>query len=340
MQIFGLEKFVLITSLYGEKNVGRVEEYKRCLLKNISHDLIDEVLVFFDTNNADSENKILNFLYHNSISVEYIQGRPSFQFLFEQANKRYPNHLVMVANADIYFNQTLHNLKTIDFENTFVSLTRWNEHKNGSLEPQDSWRHYNEMSHDVWIFKTPISIPNCSSILLGTWQCDGKISRCAFEAGYKVINPCLEVQACHVHTSQVRNYTKPKRGEDLQIIYNSKVCFGGVSSFFQNNFFSCGELFNIYKTINTNNQIFCTQEAYNKIMELFSSQIHTSGLTCKVIDSNKILDIFGETMTDEPFLICSLANQLEPDFYKNTHALSWHGFLETNLAAYLIYPIS
>jgi hypothetical protein len=51
------------------------------------------------------------------------------------ANEHLPKSRVIVCNGDIYFNHTLRELDEYDLRGAMLTLTRWNELPNGSLEP-------------------------------------------------------------------------------------------------------------------------------------------------------------------------------------------------------------
>lgn len=226
------EKFILITSLYHEKNEVRRNEYKRCLSKNLVHPLIEEIVIFFDTKNPDPSNNLLQYIQNSSVRIEYIEGRPRFKCLCEYANQEYPDRKIIIANADIYFNETLSSIRTVGLEDMFIALTRWDEDKTGKLREFN-----NEYSQDVWIFKTPVRTLCITEAELGTWTCDAKIGKSIYEAGYKIINPSKEVKSCHVHSSNIRNYTVPKPGAaselTVTIIKDLRIPACRVDSFFK-----------------------------------------------------------------------------------------------------------
>lgn len=219
------DRFILLTSLYHEKKEERIKEYKKCLLKNLEHPLIEKLIVFFDTKNPDPYNKLLSFIKSLPIAIEYIQGRPSFKSLFDYAAHNYDGRKIIVCNADIFFNDTLEGIQDINFENLFIALTRWDE-----VYPSDVQFFNIDRSQDAWIFRAPFKATRFPLLELGTWQCDSMIARCAFENGYNVINPSFEVQACHVHNSNLRNYTIPAKWP-MSDTHNFSIPFGWVATF-------------------------------------------------------------------------------------------------------------
>lgn len=201
--------FILLTMLYNENDKVRIDEYKQCLLYNKMHKLIQELVVIYDIGDDDQpQGDLYDFLYRENIPVKTIRGRVTFEQLFSFANKEYPNQKIIIANADIYFDETLFNLATYDLTNIFIVLTRWNILEDGTKKLEHSLNNRPNLdSQDAWIFQTPIVIKD-SNIALGTLGCDGRI---AYEAGrqrYKVINPCYSIHANHVHLSCIRHYDK------------------------------------------------------------------------------------------------------------------------------------
>ena len=166
---------------------------------------IKNVCVIYNTSRDSSnaqENRLFNFLKSLSVTILTIQDRPTFGQTFELANKLYPDSVVIVANADIFFNTTLKKLKHIKWDNTFLALTRWDVDHNWSFV-----RVTNEFSQDVWIFKTPLKPFIKSHFQLGKLFCDNAIAYWAVKSGLRVLNPSLTVQACHLHWSGIRHYT-------------------------------------------------------------------------------------------------------------------------------------
>jgi len=201
--------FVLITMLYNEKNPKRVKEYITCLDRNIAHGLIEAIHILYDTTKDGGKNSLLKYLQQSGVTITYLNGRSTYGYCFELANKIYPNKKIILSNADIYFNHTLGKLVDYDLTGKFLALTRWDEKKHGALVPYRRYSGVNTPdSQDVWIFQSPIRRFQDDDIPLGWPLCDGRIAYQAKKSGFRVLNPCLTIQCCHVHESQVRNYNK------------------------------------------------------------------------------------------------------------------------------------
>lgn len=206
-------KFNLITVLYNETNEARMNEYKTCLERNLAHPLIDKIHILYDDSKDTKHNALLNYLITKPVHISYIHERPTFGMCFELAHKEYAESIVILSNADIYFNNTLESLIGYDVTNKFLVLTRWNVKEDDSLELFKQYKpdgNFDDtmsyLSQDVWIFKTPLKQFQNPHFRLGTWACDGYIAYQAYISGLRVINPCLTIQACHLHLSAVRHW--------------------------------------------------------------------------------------------------------------------------------------
>lgn len=236
--IIANQNFVLITMLYNEKNVVRLQEYITCMEKNLAHPLIDTIHVLYDSTNDDQENMMLNYLLEKDVVIDFINGRASYARCFDLANTLYYGRKIILTNADIYFNNTLYALQDYDLTNKFLALTRWNVQEDGNLVPYrvpshkgyvyiQKWSNRRKKyvtrrrrrwvgptditgSQDTWIFQSPIKKLESSAIKVGTIACDNRIAFIAQQEGLEVINPCKTIQCCHLHLSQVRHYRRFK----------------------------------------------------------------------------------------------------------------------------------
>lgn len=214
------DKFVMITSLYNEKEEARIAEYVECMEKNLAHPGIGSIYVLYDTSKDDHEKSILlDYLRAQPITIHYISGRPTYHQCFELANVLHPDQRIIISNADIYYNETLDLLDTYDLTDRFLALTRWNVQADGSLKIY-MWPNNVQAigSQDAWIFKTPIKAFEDKTIPIGVPHCDARIAYQARHSGLKVLNPCLSLQCCHVHLSGIRHWIAlPRPKEMMQV---------------------------------------------------------------------------------------------------------------------------
>lgn len=192
----------LLTTMYDEANDVRLEEIRKALRLNSQNDLIEKIVVFVEEETSPEALP----------KVEAIRTskRTMFCDFFEYANSCLSGP-VIIANSDIYFDDTLKALDGYDYENKFISLSRWDLLDDGTLRFIGS---VSNSSQDAWIFKPPIA-KFTSDFGLGLPGCDNRILFEASAAGLSVSNPSLSVKACHIHGSGVRHYTGRVSGPSL-----------------------------------------------------------------------------------------------------------------------------
>lgn len=217
--------FVLITTLYNEKDPVRLEEYTECLSKNLHNPYIEKIVVLFeDASNLPEEKKQLKkTLTHSEVDkvqLYYIQSRPSFQDIIDVANKFCGSNIIF-ANADIYFDESLKSFTQHPLDNFLVCLSRydliddrWQSAANGFTIGKTRYK----ASFDSWIFKSPLNIKIPHQFKPGIWGCE-KFANYAIKAGYRLINPSNEIKSYHVHGSFIRNYESIDIFNQLPFVY-------------------------------------------------------------------------------------------------------------------------
>ncbi len=202
--------FNLIISLYNETNSQRRQEYIQCLKNNLRNPLISTIFILYDNSKDNpkvpAQNALFNYLIKKPVRISITSGKPTFEQCRQIAHTYFPQSNVIIANADIYFNETLQHLATYDITNKFLALTRWNAQEDGSLIIENVCGIPFEFGQDAWIFRTSLTPFKETNIQLGTWACDDIIAFWALESGLKVLNPSLTIQACHLHRSDVRTW--------------------------------------------------------------------------------------------------------------------------------------
>lgn len=187
---------ILITTLYNTNNELRNDELKLCYNKNIRDVNIDHIVVFLEGNAPFNINK--------NTTIVNIDERPTYTQMINYVNRHYPEDVIIIANADIYFNETLSKLSEIEYDNKLIALTRFNIR---NLELSCQSKEEMVTCSDVWIFKSPVNI-SCD-IGVGVCYCDGRLLLNAHHAGYKVVNYTKDITSIHIHDQ--RNYRNKRR---------------------------------------------------------------------------------------------------------------------------------
>jgi hypothetical protein len=188
----------LYTSFYQDKNPIRQNELLFCLNKNIENPLIDNIYLLVEGNVKLPKSDKLIIIKSN---------RPTYRDFFDLVNVTvlFSNQISIIANTDIYFNETLSALDLHDRQ--CIALSRWDKRKDGLR------LHNERYSQDTWIFKGKIRNVRFCDFYLGIPGCDNRIAYELNRAGYRLFNPANAIQSIHYHQSDLHNYDHktPKR---------------------------------------------------------------------------------------------------------------------------------
>jgi hypothetical protein len=186
----------LIQPWFNSPNPVRARELLFCLKKNLEHPLIGKVILLSEHTPP---------IEHEKLYMALIKRRASF---YEAINLT--DGLVVVANTDIYFDETLELALNIK-EKECYALSRYDIIKG------EKKLYARCDSQDAWIFNNP-------KLKVGNYQfgmpgCDNRLAYEINQSGYKIYNPCLDIHAIHEHKSNIRTYTERNRlkGKYLQL---------------------------------------------------------------------------------------------------------------------------
>lgn len=229
LYVTSVQAYVLIIPLYNETRQKRVQEYLTCLNINRAHDAIDVIHVLYDTSkDGVSKQHVLRDALEDDEKtvVSYINRRQTLGDCIRIANEQYAGHVVIISNADIYFNETLHALDQVLWNDVFLTLTRWDVGRNGQLIKFLNTKGKPAIgSQDTWIGKAPFKKFAFDGIALGTARCDNRIAFQAQQCGYRIYNPYWSVQCCHVHASGLRSRDRNRiTGKDRRGVVGVPWC--------------------------------------------------------------------------------------------------------------------
>lgn len=200
--------FELITTYYKASEPEREAENMQCLVNNLNHPLIDRVHLFLQSSTQPHIPKSdkLKFVQHGK--------RPTFSELFSYGNTLRFNINKIVANSDIYFDDSLKLANKALQKFDVLALTRWDLKENGVLDFYNNFK-----SQDVWIFKSIIE-ENIGNYHIGRHGCDNRLVYEFKKNKYKIANPSFDIRAIHVHESDLRSYFKDPNYEFVLPPYN------------------------------------------------------------------------------------------------------------------------
>ena len=195
---------ILITQLY--KSVEeRYNELITALKKNSENDCIDQIILL-------NEEK-LDIPIHPKIKEIIINKRLTYKIAFDWAKENIPSgEIVMLSNSDMWFDETINKIKSINFSNTVVALSRYD------LDKNNKWvilTNNPEQTQDTWIYENPIKLDHDYNLTLGVPGCENKLAWIIANSKkndikYNVINPALTIKSYHEHLSNIRSYNKNK----------------------------------------------------------------------------------------------------------------------------------
>jgi hypothetical protein len=202
-------KIHLITQFYVPDNEDRKKEIITCLENNINNKYIKKIILFVEKDYDE-----LKKYNDPKITLVKTSDRLSFKMAFEYANTHISINkdiIYVLANSDIYYDDTLIKLYEYNFDKNVLALTRIEEIKNN----KPIYFHQPTYSQDTWIWKNKIIIKdiyddyNKDGILMGIRSCDNRIAYIIHNSGYDIKNKYKLINTFHLH----KNDYRPWRGK-------------------------------------------------------------------------------------------------------------------------------
>lgn len=185
--------YILLQGYFIHSIESRNEEFLKCLKKNINNPAIKKIILFFENLTEEIYLFKIPFLKNEKIEIIPIYNRPTYKMIIDYCNQYLKNEICIIANTDIWFDETIEKLNYIDFNNTMVCLTRYDSCKNYEFHTDTG------VSHDSWIFKTPIK-NFYNNIQMGILGCDSYFNQKVGESGYKILCPSYDIKSYHEHS--------------------------------------------------------------------------------------------------------------------------------------------
>lgn len=197
---------ILAISLYDETNQERVAEYLESMKRNLQ--FFDSVAIFYEESNGEMYARINDMVAACKPECKahviwiHIKDRPTFKEIFQTVDFIFPRSIVITANADIVFDETIYKLTADGVRDSFLVLSRKEMPEctggNGGL----IMNHFglpNTWSADAWIYMTPRKVEFRADFPIGTFHCDSFLNYYIGQSPYKLYNPCLSINAFHLH---------------------------------------------------------------------------------------------------------------------------------------------
>ncbi|WPL18694.1 Exostosin family protein [Thiorhodovibrio winogradskyi] len=195
----------LWTPYYAAATEERQAELDECLRINLACDAIRHVVLLIDDDHQPP-------VQHDKIRIVTTNDRPTYRLWLEDAARSATTGIALLANSDIYFDETLSLLEQV-FESeqasgpVFVGLSRF-DRVAGELKPHPN----PQWSQDTWALRLPARLPTpllkSLEIPLGVPRCDNKVGYLFALHGWTLINPFPHLHGIHVHETEQRSYSK------------------------------------------------------------------------------------------------------------------------------------
>jgi hypothetical protein len=179
----------LFTTWYEDPRPDRQKEYALCLATNLECDAIDEVYLLVEGVAATLPSS-------PKLTARYLDRRPTYDDFIGWINDiSAANDISIIANTDIYFDDSVALTSSVMARDHVYALARWDGDR----------LFYRNDSQDAWIFRGPVRSLR-GDYQVGVPRCDNRFIHELRAAGYHVRNPSFAIKAFHVHAGEARLY--------------------------------------------------------------------------------------------------------------------------------------
>ena len=193
---------IFVTQFYVPNKAKRAKEINLCLSKNAACPYIDRIVLL---------NEKLYDLPTQSpkITQENVVTRLRFSTVIRWIYEKAPaDAIVVIANSDIFLDNTWRILWSINMKDKFLSLLRWDE-QDGDAPPKLFGPRAD--SQDTWVV-------SAQSVKERTWDwaaldfpfgkggCDNAFNIEMLRKKFLIVNPCMNLITHHVQMSGIREY--------------------------------------------------------------------------------------------------------------------------------------
>lgn len=186
---------------FKHKTPARKAELDFCVKQNINNKNFDKIYLLLE-----NELDVQDWMNKPNVIIVNINKRMNFKDMFEYINtiNDIEEKINIISNLDIFFDNTISKLNNHNVDNHFITLTRWDL----NIKTKQAKFFNTNCSQDTWIWKGKVDLNNLDlDFGFATPGCDNAICGVFHEAGYKVINPSLDLKSYHLHQDTSRSYT-------------------------------------------------------------------------------------------------------------------------------------
>jgi hypothetical protein len=195
----------LLTQYYRPDKARREREIKKCLEMNIQCPIVDKIVLLNETDlsksfPSDESNKIQQVVIGKRLTYAAV-----LKWFQDNAPK---NTICVFANSDIYLDESWRTLWSVNLQDKFLSLLRYDVQESGAPSKLFGPR---PDSQDTWVFlsdsiKSRMFEWKDLDFPFGKAGCDNAINVEMLRKKFLIVNPAYSIRTHHLHTSAIRTY--------------------------------------------------------------------------------------------------------------------------------------
>lgn len=212
-------KTLLLLNIYFEKHDERRRELEACINYNVKAGF-DTILVVAELKDLDYARAIMNIAAPDKVvKFELCGQRATFDdYIYFTNGIADDDTLVFISNTDIVFlPEEVEKIKVLPWHlNISLALARWDVLSYDPNYAILNSQHFNRPdSQDVWVHKGKCRVKH-APYSFGVPGVDNCVAMRYAEAGYKVVNPSVDIKTYHMHKVVIRNYYNAKGEVDFR----------------------------------------------------------------------------------------------------------------------------
>lgn len=202
----------LFTQFFIHRDATRNSEIQECLRKNVNNSAITTIYLLNERIYTDAEMGIERNKNRAKIVQTVINRRLKYQDFFKYIRENSLKGYAILANSDIFLNDSIARLRTTDIHLTkkIFALLRFEYNKADITKSPIFGPRFD--SQDTWIIHTDQTVPESSEKIfnfeLGKPGCDNKLLYLMNILAYEIINDPTFILTFHYHTAQYRDYSQ------------------------------------------------------------------------------------------------------------------------------------
>jgi hypothetical protein len=207
------DAITLISQYFVHQTPHRAAEVQYCLRRNLDNECIDEIHLLNERAYSRQELGVDIERYGRRVRLVDEPERLTYRTVFDYVERAGLAGYVIIANADIFFDKTVREVRETQLRTTKSMLAQLRFDvaiRPFGLPPKRRIFGPRSDSQDAWIFHTDWNVPASAreqfDFQLGYPGCDNLFAQRAHDAGYALRNAPYQVRCLHYHTRDGRSW--------------------------------------------------------------------------------------------------------------------------------------